>query len=65
MIENIQREDLNPYEKALGIRNLMDKYGLTQEEVSKRIGKSRSAVSNTVRILNLAPDVLELSLIHI
>lgn len=60
MIENIQREDLNPYEKALGIRNLMDKYGLTQEEVSKRIGKSRSAVSNTVRILNLAPDVLEL-----
>ena len=60
LIENIQREDLNPYEKALGIRNLMDKYGLTQEEVSKRIGKSRSAVSNTVRILNLAPDVLEL-----
>ena len=60
MIENIQREYLNPYEKALGIRNLMDKYGLTQEEVSKRIGKSRSAVSNTVRILNLAPDVLEL-----
>ena len=59
LIENIQREDLNPYEKALGIRNLMDKYGLTQEEVSKRIGKSRSAVSNTVRILNLAPDVLE------
>lgn len=60
LIENIQREDLNPYEKALGIRNLMDKYGLTQEEVSKRIGKSRSAVSNTVRILNLAPQVLEL-----
>ena len=60
LIENIQREDLNPYEKAVGIRNLMDKYGLTQEEVSKRIGKSRSAVSNTVRILNLAPDVLEL-----
>ncbi len=59
LIENIQREDLNPYEKAVGIRNLMDKYGLTQEEVSKRIGKSRSAVSNTVRILNLAPDVLE------
>ena len=40
LIENIQREDLNPYEKALGIRNLMDKYGLTQEEVSKRIGKN-------------------------
>lgn len=60
LIENIQREDLNPYEKALGIRNLMDKYGMTQEEVSKKIGKSRSSVSNTVRILNLAPDVLEL-----
>ena len=60
LIENIQREDLNPYEKAIGIRHLMDKYGLTQEEVSKKIGKSRSSVSNTVRILNLAPDVLEL-----
>ena len=60
LIENIQREDLNPYEKAMGIRNLMDKYGMTQEEVSKKIGKSRSSISNTVRILNLAPDVLEL-----
>lgn len=60
LIENVQREDLNPYEKAVGIRNLMDKYGMTQEEVAKRIGKSRSAVSNTVRILYLAPDVLEL-----
>ena len=60
LIENIQREDLNPYEKALGIRSLMDKYGMTQEEVSKKIGKSRSSVSNTVRILYLTPDVLEL-----
>lgn len=60
LIENMQREDLNPYEKALGIRSLMDRYGLTQEEVSKKIGKSRSSVSNTVRILYLAPDVLEL-----
>ena len=60
LIENIQREDLNPYEKAVGIRHLMDKYGMTQEEVSKKIGKSRSSVSNTVRILYLAPDVLEL-----
>lgn len=60
LIENIQREDLNPYEKALGIKSLMDKYGLTQEEVSKKIGKSRSSVSNTVRVLYLAPDVLEL-----
>ena len=60
LIENIQREDLNPYEKALGIRQLMDKYGLTQEQVSKKIGKSRSSVSNTVIVLYLAPDVLEL-----
>lgn len=60
LIENIQREDLNPLEKALGIRHLMDKYGLTQEQVSKKIGKSRSSVSNTLRILYLAPDVLEL-----
>ena len=60
LIENIQREDLNPFEKALGIRRLMDKYGLTQEQVSKKLGKSRSSISNTVRILYLAPDVLEL-----
>ena len=60
LIENIQREDLNPFEKALGIRRLMDKYGLTQEQVSKKLGKSRSTISNTVRILYLAPDVLEL-----
>ena len=60
LIENIQREDLNPFEKALGIRHLMEKYGLTQEQVSKKLGKSRSSISNTVRILYLAPDVLEL-----
>ena len=60
LIENKKREDLNPYDKALGIRSLMDKYGMTQEEVSKKIGKSRSSISNTVRILNLAPDVIEL-----
>lgn len=59
LIENIQREDLNPFDKALAIRSLMDKYGLTQEEVAKRIGKSRSSISNTVRILNLQPDILE------
>ena len=60
LIENIQREDLNPFEKALGIRHLMEKYGMTQEQVSKKLGKSRSSISNTVRILYLAPDVLEL-----
>lgn len=59
LIENIQREDLNPFEKALGIKNLMDTYGLTQEEVSKKLGKSRSTIANTVRILNLDPRVLE------
>lgn len=59
LIENIQREDLNPFEKALGVRNLMDTYGLTQEEVAKKLGKSRSAIANTVRILNLEPRVLE------
>jgi len=60
LIENIQREDLNPFEKALGIRHLMEKYNMTQEQVAKKLGKSRSAISNTVRVLYLAPDVLEL-----
>ena len=59
LIENIQREDLNPFEKALGIKNLMNDYGLTQEEVAKKIGKSRSAIANTIRVLNLEPRVLE------
>ena len=59
LIENIQREDLNPFEKALGIRNLIDTYGLTQEEVAKKLGKSRSTIANTVRVLNLEPRVLE------
>lgn len=61
LIENLQREDLNPYEKAFGIKNLMSTYGLTQEEVAKKIGKSRSAVANTVRVLNLEPRVLEMA----
>lgn len=59
LIENIQREDLNPFEKALGIKNLMNTYELTQEEVAKKLGKSRSAIANTIRILNLEPRVLE------
>lgn len=59
LIENIQREDLNPFEKALGIKNLMQSYGLTQEEVAKKLGKSRSAIANSVRVLNLEPRVLE------
>ena len=55
LIENLQRENLNAVEEALGIKELMDVYGLTQEEISKKIGKSRSAVANSVRLLNL-PD---------
>ena len=61
LIENIQREDLNPFEKALGIKNLMNAYDLTQEEVAKKLGKSRSAIANTIRVLNLEPRVLELA----
>lgn len=59
LIENMQREDLNPYEKAVGIKNLMQEYGLRQEDVAKKLGKSRSAIANSVRILNLDPRVLE------
>lgn len=59
LIENIQREDLNAYEKAMAVRNLMDDYNLTQEQVAKKLGRSRSSIANTVRILNLNPDVLE------
>lgn len=61
LIENIQREDLNPIEKASGIKNLMTRYGLRQEDIAKRLGKSRSAIANTVRLLNLEPRVLELA----
>lgn len=60
LIENVQREDLNAYEKALGIKELMDEYELTQQEVSEILGKSRSSIANTVRILNLDERVLEL-----
>lgn len=59
LIENIQREDLNPIEEALGYRRLMDEFGLTQEEVARKIGRSRSLVANTVRLLNLHPTVQE------
>ncbi len=62
LIENIQREDLNPIEKARGIKMLMDEYDLTQAQVAEVVGKSRSAVANTVRILNLDPRVIDLAL---
>jgi len=60
IIENIQREDLNPVEIAKGIKQLMEEYGLTQEKVAERLGKSRSAVANSLRILSLYPEVIEL-----
>ena len=60
LIENLQREDLNPIEAARAIKQLMDEYNFNQEEVSERIGKSRSAVANTLRLLNLYPDVIKM-----
>ena len=60
IIENLQREDLNPIEAAKAIKELMDEYGLTQETVSERIGKSRSNIANTLRLLSLYPDVIKL-----
>ncbi len=61
LIENMQREDLNPVEKAMGIRTLMNNYGMSQEEVAKKLGKGRSTVANWIRVLNLEPRVLEMA----
>lgn len=60
LIENLQREDLNPIEVATAIRQLMNDYDYTQEEVADRIGKSRPAVANTLRLLSLTPPVIDL-----
>ena len=60
LIENLQRQDLNPVEEALGYQSLMADYGLTQEETAQRVGKSRPAVANALRLLNLCPEVLSL-----
>ena len=60
IIENLQREDLNPIEAARAIKQLMDEYHLTQETVSDRIGKSRSNVANTLRLLTLYPEVIKM-----
>ena len=57
LIENLQREDLTPLEEAAGYRDLMETYGLTQEDAAKRVGKSRSAVANTLRLLQLPEQV--------
>ena len=59
LIENLQRQDLNPVEEALGYRSLMEDYGLTQEETAQQVGQSRPAVANALRLLNLTPEVLE------
>ena len=60
LIENLQRQDLNPVEEAMGYQSLIDEYGLTQEEAASRVGKSRPAVANALRLLSLNPEVLEL-----
>ena len=60
LIENLQRQDLNPVEEALGYQTLINEYGLTQEDAAKQVGKSRPAVANALRLLGLCPEVLEL-----
>ena len=59
LIENLQRENLNPVEEAYGFQDLINTYGLTQEDVAKKVGKSRTAVTNTLRILKLPEKVIE------
>lgn len=59
LVENLQREDLNPVEEAQGYRTLVEAYGLTQEQVAESVGKSRSAVTNALRLLNLSEAALE------
>ena len=58
LVENLQREDLNAIEEAKGYRSLIEDYGMTQEEASQSIGKSRSAIANSLRLLNLTPPVM-------
>ena len=60
MIENLQREDLNPIEEAAGFQSLMETYHMTQAEAASRVGKSRSAVANALRLLSLTPPVAKL-----
>ena len=60
LIENLQRQDLNPEEEALGYQSLMEDFGLTQEETAQRVGKSRPAIANSLRLLGLCPEVLEM-----
>lgn len=58
LVENLQREDLNPIEEAKGYQTLMSEYGMTQEETSQSVGKSRPAIANALRLLNLTPPVM-------
>lgn len=60
LIENLQRQDLNPMEEALGYRTLMEQYGMTQEDAARAVGKSRPAVANALRLLNLPTEIAEL-----
>ena len=60
LVENLQREDLNPIEEAKGYKTLMEDYGLTQEETAKSVGRSRPAVANSLRLLSLSPRVMDL-----
>ena len=60
MIENVQREDLNPLEEALGYGALIEKFGLTQDQVAKKVGKNRSTIANMLRLLDLPTEVLEM-----
>ena len=60
LIENLQREDLNPIEAAMAMKRLMDEYSLTQEDLSERIGKSRPAITNTLRLLSLPQEIVEM-----
>jgi ParB family chromosome partitioning protein len=60
LVENIQRADLNPLEEAMAYRQLIEEFGLTQQQVAERVGKSRVTIANALRLLNLPPDVLEL-----
>ena len=60
LIENIQRENLNPVEEALAFRALAEEYGLTQEELAEKVGKSRSAIANSTRLLDLPEEILEM-----
>ena len=60
LVENLQREDLNPMEEAAGFRTLMEEYGMTQEEVARRVGRSRPAVANSLRLLSLSGELADL-----